>query len=100
MLNETDREAAAELAKGVSRSEMTRAVAEAYPALIEALEKAGEAYYQHDEDWQDEVARQQRAGGMPKRDLESPHGRALREAAKAVTDAFEALVSDQNERTE
>ncbi len=99
MLTETDREAAAELAKRVSRSELTRVVAEARPDLIEAMEKAGEAYYRLEEFWQAQTARQQRAGGLPERDLESPYRRAMRETAKAVTDAFEALISDQNERT-
>ena len=81
------------LAKRVPRSQMTRLVAEAYPALIAALEKASEEYYRHEANWQEEVERQQRAGDMPERELESPHARALREAAKAVTDAFDELVA-------
>ncbi len=82
-----------ELAKGVPYSEITRFVAEANPALIEALEKASQEYHQHEDAWQQECFRHQRAGGMPERRLESPYGRALREAATAVTDAFDELVA-------
>ena len=82
-----------ELAKGVPFSERTRLVTEAHPALIEALEKASREFYQNEANWQEEAERQQRAGGMPKRELESPYGRALREAATAVTDAFDELLA-------
>ena len=82
-----------ELAKGVPFSERTRLVAEANPSLIEALERASEEYYRREDAWQQEAVRQQRAGGMPKRELESPYGRALREAATAVTDAFDELLA-------
>ena len=78
---------------GVPFSERTRLVAEANPALIEALEKASQEYHQHEDAWQQECFRHQRAGGMPERRLESPYGRALREAATAVTDAFDELVA-------
>ncbi len=82
-----------ELAKRVPRSEMTRAVAEAHPAIVAALEKACQEYHQHEDAWQQECFRHQRAGGMPERRLESPYGRALREAATAVTDAFDEMVA-------
>ena len=77
-----------ELAKGVPYSEMTRAVAAARPDLIEAMERASEGFYRHEEFWQAETARQQRAGGLPEQHLESPYGRALRKAAVAVKAAF------------
>lgn len=78
----------------VPYSVRTRLVLEARPDLIKAMEKAGEAYYQHDEEWQAEVDRQQRAGGMPKRDLESPYRRALREAAAAVVEKSKELLAE------
>ena len=68
-----------ELAKGVPYSEITRFVAEANPALIEALEKASREYHRHEDTWQEEAARHQRNAGMPRRRVESSHGRALRE---------------------
>ncbi len=80
-----------ELAKRVPYSEMTRAVAAARPDLVEALERASEGFYRHEEFWQAETARQQRASGMPERELESPYGRALREASQAVVARFEDL---------
>ncbi len=82
-----------ELAKRVPRSEMTRAVAAAYPALIEALEKAGEAYYQNEDTWQEEATRQQHAGRMPELELQSPYRRGLRETAKAVVEKFEDMLA-------
>ncbi len=82
-----------ELAAGVSRSEITRFVAETRPDLIKALERASEEYYRHEDTWQEEAERQQRDTGMPKQGLESPYGRALREAATAVTDAFDEMVA-------
>lgn len=72
------------LAKGVPYSEITRFVAEAHPSLITAMEKASEAFYRNDAFWQEEVARRQRNAGMPEQSLESPFGKALREAAVAV----------------
>ena len=82
-----------ELAKGVPYSERQRFVAEAHPAIVAALEKACQEYHQHEDAWQQECFRHQRAGGMPERRLESPYGRALREAATAVTDAFDEMVA-------
>ena len=84
---------APELAAHIPFSERQRLVAESCPALIEALEKASREFYQNEANWQEEAERQQRAGGMPERELESPYGRALREAATAVTDTFDALVA-------
>ena len=81
------------LAAGVPYSERQRFVAEAHPAIVAALEKACQEYHQHEDAWQQECFRHQRAGGMPERRLESPYGRALREAATAVTDAFDELVA-------
>ena len=87
-----------EFAAGIPYSERTRLVAEARPDLIETLERASEEYYRHEANWQEEAERQQRAAGMPERELESPHGRALREAATAVMDAADELIaSDQLE---
>ena len=82
-----------ELAKRIPFSERQRLVAAANPALIAVLEKASEEYYRHEANWQEEAERQQRKAGMPERELESPHGRALREAATAVTDAFDEMVA-------
>ncbi len=82
-----------ELAARIPFSERQRLVAAANPALIAALEKASEEYYRHEANWQEEAERQQRAGGMLERDLESPYGKALREAAKAVMTAFDELLA-------
>ncbi len=76
-----------------TRSERTRMVAAAHPHLIEAMEKAAQEYHENEDVWQQQATRQQRAGGMPKRDLESPYRRALREAAKAVTDAADEIIA-------
>ncbi len=82
-----------EFAAGIPYSERTRLVAEARPDLIETLERAAEEFYRHEDAWQEEAARHQRAAGMPKRSLESPHGRTLRQAATAVTEKFEELLA-------
>ena len=82
-----------DLAKGVPYSELTRIVAEAHPSLIAAMEKASEEFYRHDAIWQDEVARNQRNAGLPERSLESPFGKALREASTAVVEKFEELLA-------
>ena len=72
------------LSEGVSYSDLTRLVAETNPALIKAMEKASEEFYRNDAIWQEEVARRQRNAGMPEQSLESPFGKALREASTAV----------------
>ncbi len=84
---------ARELAKGVPYSESTRLVAEAHPDLIEAMEKASEEFYRNDAIWQEEVARNQRNAGMPEQSLESPFGKALREAAVAVFDKSKEILA-------
>ncbi len=81
------------LAAGIPFSERTRLVALADPHLVETLERASQEYHRHEDAWQQEAARHQRNAGMPKRRLESPHGRALREVATAVVDAFDELVA-------
>ena len=81
------------LAARIPYSERTRLVAEAHPALIEALEKASQEYYRHEDTWQAEAERHQRNAGMPRRRLESPHGRALREAAAAVVEKSRELLA-------
>ncbi len=81
------------LSEGVSYSDLTRLVAEKNPALIEAMEKASEEFYRNDAIWQEEVARRQRNAGMPEQSLESPFGKALREASTAVRSAFDALTT-------
>ncbi len=91
-MTDTITTAAPALSEGISYSERTRLVAEARPNLIKAMEKAGQEYYALEVAWQEEAARQQRAAGMPERCLESPYRRALREAATAVTDAFDEMV--------
>ena len=67
------------LAAGVPYSELTRLVAEAHPDLIKALEKASQEFNENEDAWQEEVARHQRNASMPRRSLESPYGKALRE---------------------
>ncbi len=79
--------------KDVSRSGITRVVAVAHPDLIEAMERAAESSYRHEDAWQAECARQQRAAGMPERSLESPFGRALREASAAVVEKSKELLA-------
>ena len=81
------------LATDVPYSEITRLVAEAHPGLIAAMEKASEEFYRHDAIWQEEVARNQRNAGLPERSLESPFGKALREASTAVVEKFEELLA-------
>ncbi len=81
------------LAADVPFSERTRLVMAACPDLIEALERASEESYLNEESWQEEVARQQRAAGLPKRRLESPYGRALREASTAVVEKSKELLA-------
>ncbi len=80
-------------AEGASRSEITRIVMEVHPELIEAMERAGEDFYRHEDAWQEEAARQQRAAGMPKQSLKSPFGKALREASTAVVEKSEELLA-------
>ncbi len=82
-----------DLTKGVPYSEITNFVAEANPALIEALEKASREYHQHEETWQEEVARHQRNAGLHEQSLESPFGKALREASTAVFEKSEELLA-------
>ena len=84
---------APDLAKGVPYSEITRLVAEAHPDLIEAMEKASEEFYRNDAIWQEEVARHQRNADMPEQALESPFGKALREAAAAVVEKSKELLA-------
>ena len=81
------------LGEGVSYSDLKRLVAETNPALIEAMEKASEEFYRNDAIWQEEVARRQRNAGMPEQSLESPFGKALREASTAVVEKFEELLA-------
>lgn len=81
------------LSEGVPYSEITRLVAEANPDLIEALEKASQEYHRLEDAWREEAARHQRNADMPRRCVESPHGRALREASTAVVEAFEAMLA-------
>ena len=81
------------LAKGVPYSELTRIVAEAHPSLIAVMEKAAQEFYRYDAIWQEEVARNQRNAGLPERSLESPFGKALREASTAVVEKFEELLA-------
>ena len=80
-----------------SRSERTRLVMEAHPELIEAMERAGEEYYRNDAIWQAECARQQRAAGLPERRLESPYGKALKEASQAIVARYEELLAVKQE---
>jgi hypothetical protein len=82
-----------DLTTGVSRAELTRIVMEAHPELIKAMEKAGQNFYENEDAWQEEVAQHQRNAGMPRRSLESPFGKALRQAAVAVTEKFEAMLA-------
>ena len=84
---------APDLTKGVPYSEITHFVAEANPALIEALEKASQEYHRHEESWQEECARHQRNAGMPEQSLESPFGKALREASTAVVEKSKELLA-------
>jgi hypothetical protein len=79
--------------EGVPFSDRTRLVAVAHPDLIEAMEKASEEFYRNDAIWQEEVARRQRNAGMPEQSLESPFGKALREASTAVFTKSEALLA-------
>ncbi len=81
------------LTKGVPYSEITRLVAEAHPELIEAMERASQEYHLHDSAWQEEVARHQRNAGLPEQSLESPFGKALREASTAVFEKSEELLA-------
>ena len=57
------------------------------------MERASEEIYRHEDAWQEEAARHQRAAGMPKRSLQSPYGKALRQAAVAVTEKFEEMLA-------
>ncbi len=82
-----------DLAKGVPYSEITRFVAVANPALVAAMERASEEFYWHDTIWQEEVARNQRNAGLPERSLESPFGKALREASTAVLEKSKELLA-------
>ncbi len=88
------------LAKGVSYSERTRMVMEARPDLIEAMQKAAEEQYRHEDTWQDEVARHQHDAGMPEQHLESPYRRAAREASTAVFEKSEELLAAKNQEEE
>ncbi len=76
-----------------SRSERTRLVMEAHPGLVEALERAGEEFYENEDAWQEEVARHQRDAGLPVQSLESPFRKALREAGAAVDEKSEELLA-------
>ncbi len=76
-----------------TRSEITHIVMKAHPALIEAMEKAGQEFYEKEDGWQEEVATHQRAAGMPKRSLESPYGKALRQASTAVLEKSKELLA-------
>ncbi len=82
-----------DLTTGVSRAELTRIVMEAHPELIKAMEKAGQNFYENEDAWQEEVAQHQRNAGMPRRSLESPFGKALREASTAVFDKSKELLA-------
>ncbi len=79
------------LAEGVSYSESTRLVAEAHPGLIEAMERAAEEFHRHEESWQADAARHQRNAGM--QSVESPFGKALREASTAVVEKSKELLA-------
>ncbi|MEE8454249.1 MAG: hypothetical protein V3R90_05755 [Limibaculum sp.] len=83
-MTDTITTAAPALSEGISYSERTRLVAEAHPDLIEALENASKEFYRSDAIWQEEIARHQRNTGLPEQSLESPFGKALREASTAV----------------
>lgn len=83
--------------KDVSRSEITSVVAAAHPDLIEAMERAAEGFYRHEDAWQDEITQQQRAAGMPEESLISPYGKALKEASQAVVAKFEELHAAKNQ---
>ena len=74
-----------------TRSEITHIVMKAHPALIEAMEKAGQEFYEKEDGWQEEVATHQRAVGMPEQSLESHFGKALKEAAAAVVTILKAV---------
>jgi hypothetical protein len=67
-----------------TRSEITRIVMAAHPELIAAMERASQEFNENEDAWQEEVARHQRNASMPRRSLESPYGKALREASTAV----------------
>ena len=84
---------APELAERVSYSEITHIVMKAHPELIEAMEKAGQEFYEKEDGWQEEVATHQRAAGMPEQSLESPFGKALREASTAVVEKSKELLA-------
>ena len=81
------------LAERVPYSEITRIVMRAHPELIEVMEKASEEFYRNDAIWQEEVARHQRNADMPEQSLESPFGKALREAAAAVVEKSKELLA-------
>ncbi len=91
---------APELAERVSYSEITRIVMKAHPELIEAMEKALREFYENEDGWQEEVAQQQRAAGMPRRSLESPYRQALREASTAVVERAKELLSAKDQEEE
>ena len=82
---------APELAERVPYSVITRLVAEADPALIEAMERAAEEFHRHEESWQADAARHQRNAGM--QSVESPFGKALREASTAVVEKSKELLA-------
>ncbi len=84
---------APDLTKGVPYSEITRFVAVTNPALVAAMERASQEFYQHEDTWQEEATKHQRSAGMPEQSLQSPFGKALREASAAVVEKFEELLA-------
>ncbi len=88
------------LAEGVPCSESTRLVAEAHPGLIEAMERAGQEFYEKEDGRQEEVATHQRAAGLPQRSLESPYRQALHEASTAVVERAKELLSAKDQEEE
>ena len=81
------------LSEGIPYSERTRLVGEACPDLIEAMERAAQEFYRNDAIWQEEATRHQRNAGMPEQSLESPFGKALREASTAVVEKSKELLA-------
>ena len=81
-----------DLNRGVPLNEGWRFVQVTDPTLNENLEKAREDCRQKEKPWQEATAQYQIGANVKRRRLESPYGKALREAEAAVTGRLNALL--------
>ncbi len=73
-----------DLSKGVPYEQRWRFIEAWEPELVAKWKEACEAYESNEAAWQERTRQYQISGNMPRRDLESPYGKARREAKAAV----------------